>query len=108
VNYCIHTDAIKERLIPSVLTPKDSPSLQDRSPARGNHQRIACAQHFTRRDHATLEQLVVLSNLESLNSVFIRQGTCQAERLQQLNEIAINQMTSLLNHKKIQKLTDSQ
>jgi hypothetical protein len=48
------------------------------------------------RDHAPLEQLVVLTNLESLNSVLIRQGLTQAERLRKLNEIAISQMRTLL------------
>ena len=59
------------------------------------------------RDHATLEQLVVLSNLESLNSVFIRQELSASDRLRQLNEIAVTQMTSLVSHKKIQSLKDS-
>ena len=49
------------------------------------------------RDQASLEQLVVLSNLESLNSVFIRQGLPQSERLVRLNEIAITQMRSLFS-----------
>jgi KilA-N domain len=48
------------------------------------------------RDNATLEQLVVLTNLESLNAVFIRQGLPAPDRLQKLNEIAISQMRSLL------------
>ena len=47
------------------------------------------------RDYAAIEQLVVLSNLESLNSVFIRQGLSQGERLPRLNETAIIQMKSL-------------
>ena len=48
------------------------------------------------RDEATLEQLVVLSNLESINSVLINQSLAQPERLTQLNHIAIAQMKSLL------------
>lgn len=56
------------------------------------------------RDFATLEQLVVLSNLESLNAVFIRQGLSQIERLTQLNAIAITQMTSLLNNSNIKRM----
>ena len=48
------------------------------------------------RDYAPLEQLVVLTNLESLNSVLIRQGLPQPERLRKLNEIAISQMRTLL------------
>ncbi len=57
------------------------------------------------RDHATMEQLVVLSNLESINAVFIRQSLSSAERLTQLNQIAITQMTSLFDHQSIQKLS---
>jgi hypothetical protein len=56
------------------------------------------------RDQATLEQLVVLSNLESINAVLIRQGLEQAERLLQLNQIAITQMTSLVNNANLKKL----
>jgi hypothetical protein len=56
------------------------------------------------RDHASLEQLVVLSNLESINAVMIQQGLSQGERLKQLNQIAIMQMKSLLGHKTIRKL----
>jgi len=56
------------------------------------------------RDYATLEQLVVLSNLESINSVLIRQGLSQSERLQQLNKIAISQMTSLIRSSSMKKL----
>ena len=58
------------------------------------------------RDHATLEQLVVLSNLESINSVLIHQGLAQAERLTQLNGIAIVQMKSLAGESTIKKLTN--
>ena len=56
------------------------------------------------RDHTELEQLVVLTNLESINSVLIRQGLSQRERLQKLNGIAITQMKSLLNNSSIKKL----
>ena len=56
------------------------------------------------RDAATLEQLVVLSNLESINAVFIQQGLSQAARLKQLNGIAITQMTSLVNSKQLNRL----
>lgn len=56
------------------------------------------------RDDATLEQLVVLSNLESINAVLIRQGLEQKDRLAQLNAIAINQMTSSVNNSKLKKL----
>ena len=48
---------------------------------------------------ANLEQLVVLSNLESINSVLIRQGLLQSKRLMELNKITITQLKSLLNNK---------
>ena len=56
------------------------------------------------RDAASIEQLVVLSNLESINAVLIHQGLQQSERLQQLNKIAITQMKSLVNSRQIAKL----
>jgi hypothetical protein len=56
------------------------------------------------RDQATLEQLVVLSNLESLNSVLIRQELRQPERLLRLNRIAITQMRSLLTSTSMKRL----
>jgi hypothetical protein len=56
------------------------------------------------RDHAELEQLVVLTNLESINSVLVRQQLSQSERLLKLNEIAITQMKSLLGNNNMKKL----
>ncbi|MEP7263320.1 MAG: KilA-N domain-containing protein [Bacteroidota bacterium] len=114
VNYHIHTDAIKEKLIPPTLTKDkinfvyaDEADLlnvalfgttakqwRDSNPkAEGNI-----------RDGATLEQLVVLSNMESINAVLIHQGLKQNERLEQLNKIAITQMKSLVGSKQIKKL----
>jgi hypothetical protein len=90
VNYTIHTDAIKERLIPERLT------AEWRSKYPENKGNI--------RDNATLEQLVVLSNLESINAVLIRQGISPTERLHQLNNIAITQMTSLVQNANLKKL----
>ena len=56
------------------------------------------------RDQATIEQLVVLSNMESVNSVLIHQRLLQNERLKQLNNIAISQMKSLLGNSSLKKL----
>ena len=56
------------------------------------------------RDHAPLEQLVVLTNLESLNSVLIRQGLSASDRLLKLNGIAITQMRTLLADHNIKRL----
>ena len=59
------------------------------------------------RDHAALEQLVVLTNLESLNSVLIRQGLPQPERLATLNDIAITQLRALLAASSAKRLESS-
>jgi len=56
------------------------------------------------RDHSTIEQLVILSNLESINAVMIHQEIEQSKRLLQLNMIAITQMKSLVQNKNIKKL----
>ncbi|NUQ23586.1 MAG: KilA-N domain-containing protein [Saprospiraceae bacterium] len=114
VNYYIHTDAIKENLIPKELTKQEisfiyaseadllnmalfgmtAKEWRDTNPkAEGNI-----------RDAATLEQLVVLSNMESLNAMLIHQSIPANERLQQLNKIAILQMKSLLQGRSIKKL----
>ncbi|MEW6419305.1 MAG: KilA-N domain-containing protein [Nitrospirota bacterium] len=114
VNYHIHTDAIKENLIPSELTKQQinfvyaneadmlnvalfgmtAKQWRDANPkAEGNI-----------RDAASIEQLVVLSNMESINAVLIHQGLPQNERLVQLNKIAISQMKSLISSKQIARL----
>ena len=59
------------------------------------------------RDSATLEQLVVLSNLESINAVLIHQGLAGLERLVQLNAIAITQMRSLVGIGTLKQLGDT-
>lgn len=114
INYRIHTDAIKENIIPRLIGNKDTAlayaseadllnvalfgktALQWRTENPDSKGNI--------RDQATLEQLVVLSNLESINAVLIHQGLNQAERLIQLNKIAITQMKSLVQNSTIQQL----
>ena len=114
VNYTIHTDAIKEKLIPKLVTGKQTAIIYASEADILNIALfgITAMQWRTEnpnekgniRDMASLEQLVVLSNLESINSVLIHQGLEQAERLLQLNKIAITQMNSLLTHKAIKNL----
>ena len=110
----IYTDAIKETLIPPVITRQQS-SIIYASEAdvlnmalfgqtAATWRTINKNKEGNLRDHATLEQLVVLTNLESLNSVLIRQGLPQPERLKKLNDIAISQMKSLLNSSGVRKL----
>jgi hypothetical protein len=114
INYRIHTDAIKEELIPPALTKEQKNIIyaseadvlnmalfgQTAAAWRTNNK----GKDGNVRDRATLEQLVVLTNLESINSVLIRQTLSQPERLQKLNDIAISQMKSLLNNKGLKKL----
>jgi len=58
------------------------------------------------RDYANVIQLVVLANLESLNSEFIKESIAQGERLVRLNKIAISQMKSLIENKRVKQLED--
>jgi hypothetical protein len=58
------------------------------------------------RDYSTIEQLLVLANLESMNAEFIRMGLPQSERLRKLNAIAIQQLKSLTANPKVKKLND--
>jgi KilA-N domain len=106
VNYKIHTDAIKERLIPARLTALQTNSIYASEADLLNvalfgmtamqWRHTNAEQSGNMRDAATLEQLVVLSNLESINAVLIHQGLAAAARLGQLNGIAITQMRSLV------------
>lgn len=114
VNYHIHTDAIKQNLIPIELDKIKINFVYGNEADLLNVALfgITAKQWRTEnpdlegniRDTATIEQLVVLSNLESLNAVFIHQRQSQAERLIQLNTIAITQMKALVNKKQIKNL----
>lgn len=115
VNYRIHTDAIKEKLIPKELSKTEINFLYANEADLLNVALFGktAVQWRTEnpeqigniRDMATIEQLVVLSNLESINAVLIHQGLPQSERLQQLNHVAITQMKSLLGNTQLKKLT---
>ncbi len=114
INYRIHTDAIKETLLPPTITKAQTALVyaseadllnvalfgQTAKQWRDVHPEA----EGNLRDHAPLEQLVVLTNLESLNSVLIRQGLPQPERLLKLNEIAITQMRTLLSANNVRRL----
>jgi hypothetical protein len=114
INYKIHTDAIKENIIPPELTKSQINSIYADEADLLNVALFGVIARQWReknptvegniRDSATIEQLVVLSNLESLNAVFIHQGLSANIRLQQLNKIAITQMKSLVNNQNIKKL----
>ena len=105
INYHIHTDAIKHNLVPATLS-KQQMSMVYASEAdvlnvalfgfTAKEWRDAHADlQGNVRDYATVNQLICLSNMESLNSVLIKEGLPQSERLQKLNQIAISQMTVL-------------
>jgi hypothetical protein len=108
VNYHIHTDAIKENLIPIELTKQQTSfvyaseadmlnmALFGKTALQWRNENPVAEGNI--RDMATIEQLVVLSNMESINAVLIHQGLQQSERLVQLNRVAIMQMKSLLGH----------
>ncbi len=114
VNYQIHTDAIKENLIPKELTKSQTSFVYANEADLLNVALFGTTAKQWRdtnpnadgniRDMATIEQLVVLSNLESINAVLIHQGLEQTERLMQLNKIAITQMKSLINNRNINNL----
>ena len=114
-NYRIHTDAIKQNLIPPdvsqfnqsriyaneadllnvALFGKTASEWRNENPDKKDENI---------RDYATIEQLLVLSNLESLNALLIEKGVSQDERLKQLNSTAIQQLKSLTNNKSVHKL----
>ncbi len=105
INYRIHTDAIQNHLIPAEVTPKQAAvtyaneadllnvalfgqtarEWRDANPGKDGNM----------RDHATLEQLLVLANLENMNAEFIHMALPQGDRLKRLNAIAIRQMQTL-------------
>ena len=114
INYRIHTDAIKENLIPPELTAKQrslvyaneadvlnmalfgmtAKQWRDENPdLRGNI-----------RDYANVSQLVCLSNLENLNAMLINEGMPQADRLAKLNAIAISQMKILTQDHRLEAM----
>ncbi|OQA32231.1 MAG: KilA-N domain protein [Betaproteobacteria bacterium ADurb.Bin341] len=105
LNYRIHTDAIKAHLIPAAVTPAQAAITYANEADLLNVALFGqTAQQWraanpkldgNMRDYATIEQLLVLANIEGMNAEFIRMSLPQGERLKRLNEIAIRQMTTL-------------
>lgn len=114
INYRIHTDAIKNHLIPQKLTKEQKNQTYASEADILNTALFGISAKEWReqnpdlngniRDYATIEQLLVLANLESMNAEFIRMSLSQAERLERLNQIAITQLKSLLNNQHLKKL----
>ncbi len=118
INYRIHTDAIKNNLIPPEITAEQKAYIYADEADMLNVALFGMTAKQWRnhnkdkkgniRDYATINQLICLSNMENLNSVLINDGVSQQERLIKLNKIAIQQMqileeiedkTPLLEHK---------
>ncbi len=114
LNYRIHTDAIQAHLIPAAVTPAQAATTyaseadllnvalfgqtarqwREANPRRGGNM----------RDHASIEQLLVLANIEGMNAELIHMGLAQGERLTRLNAIAIRQMQVLTSAPAIKQL----
>ena len=105
INYRIHTDAIKGHLVPPELTPEQISFVYASEADVLNVALFGItAQQWRKentdkkgnmRDYAGINELICLSNLESINAVLIEEGLQQSERLQKLNRIAIHQMSVL-------------
>lgn len=105
INYRIHTDAIRQNLIPSEVTPAQASIIYANEADVLNVAMFGMTARQWReanpdskgniRDYATINELICLSNMENLNAVFISQGLPQGERLVKLNKIAIQQMSVL-------------
>lgn len=114
INYRIHTDAIKERLIPLHLTKQSAITVYASEADVLNMALFGKTAKEWRnenpnkegniRDYADVTQLVVLANLEGINAELIRNKVSQSERLIQLNQIAITQVRSLIGNPPIKKL----
>lgn len=114
INYRIHTDAIKENIIPPNITKEQQQHIY------ANEADVLNVAMFGKtalqwrkenpnkkgniRDYSTIEQLLVLANMESMNAEFIRMNLPQSERLKKLNLIAITQLKSLTVNPHIKKL----
>ncbi len=106
INYHIHTDAIKQNLIPSELTPQQISFVYANEADVLNVALFGMTAKEWReshpdlkgniRDYATINELICLSNMENLNALFIQEKISQKERLVKLNQIAIQQMKVLL------------
>jgi len=106
VNYRIHTDAIRDNLIPPELTPRqksfvyaDEADLLNMAlfgMTAAEWRRANPNKDGNMRDHATIEQLLVLANIENINALYINKGIPQEERIEELNSLARQQLSQLL------------
>ena len=115
INYHIHTDAIKQNLIPAELSPQQTSIIYANEADVLNVALFGITAKQWReanpdlkgniRDYASINQLICLANMENLNAVFINKGLSQSDRLKELNRIAIQQMMVLeeVENKKLLK-----
>ncbi|MDR2204457.1 MAG: KilA-N domain-containing protein [Nitrososphaerota archaeon] len=114
INYRVHTDAIKNNLIPKMLTAGQRSfvyadeadvlnvalfgvtAVQWRSENKDKEGNM--------RDYASIEQLLVLANLENVNALYISKGVSQSERIEELNHLAREQLSAMLRNKSVDKL----
>ena len=114
LNYRIHTDAIKTHLIPAAVTSSQAAITYA---SEADMLNVALFGHTAKqwrdanpklegnmRDYATIEQLLVLANIEGMNAELIHMGLSQGERLKRLNQIAIRQMQVLTSASAIKQL----
>lgn len=114
INYKIHTDAIKEHIIPKALKEQKDGFIYASEADVLNVALFGLTAKQWReinkdkegniRDYASVQQLIVLSNMESINSELIKRKLSQGDRLIALNETAISQIKSLVDNKTIKKL----
>ncbi len=114
INYRIHTDAIKQNLIPSEITKAQANIIYANEADVLNVAMfgLTAKQWLDKypdlkgniRDYASVNELICLSNMENLNAIFIEQGISQPERIIKLNQIAIHQMSILDNDNNERKL----
>ncbi|HEY9543789.1 MAG TPA: KilA-N domain-containing protein [Prevotella sp.] len=109
INYHIHTDAVKNHLIPREITSMQANIIYAEEADVLNVAMFGMTAKQWReanpdlkgniRDYATINELICLSNMENINAVLINEGIVQGERLLKLNQIAIQQMRILENNK---------
>jgi KilA-N domain len=114
INYRLHTDAIKENLIPKELSKKQINNIYASEAdilnvalfgiTAGDWRTENPEKKGNIRDYADVSQLVCLSNLENLNALFINEALPQGERLSKLNKIAIQQMKLLADDRGVKRL----
>jgi hypothetical protein len=117
INYRIHTDAIKEFLITPELTPQE---INYKYASEADMLNMALfgktakqwreetgIKNENMRDYASVEQLIILVNIESLNADMIRDGIPMGERLKKLRSVAYYQMQSLTRNKSIERIKEN-